>query len=216
MVVLSGRAVEGGGAFRPVVEALVPAAPAALAGVERLAPYRGVLARLLPGWPAEPEVPPALTDPIVLLGEAVMELLEVGSGGHGIALLLDDLHWADRDTMALLGYLAGRIGRAGIVVVGAARDDEPAQGVVRTLVQHPAVRELALARLGDEEGSWCRPWPRSRDSGRQAAQAPDGAAVPQPARGLRLRRQRRRPRQAQAPVGCPARGVQKDAENVQP
>jgi hypothetical protein len=63
MVVLSGRAVEGGGAFRPVVEALIPAASAALAGEERLTPYRGVLARLLPGWPAGPGDPPALTDP---------------------------------------------------------------------------------------------------------------------------------------------------------
>jgi predicted ATPase len=143
--------VEGGGAFRPVVEALVPAAPAALGDTERLAPYRDVLARLLPGWPAGPTVPPALADPIVLLGEAVLELLEVSSGGHGIAVLLDDLHWADRDTVALLGYLAGRIGRAGMVVVGAARDDEPGQGAMRTLVRHPAVTELALARLGDEQ-----------------------------------------------------------------
>jgi hypothetical protein len=85
-------------------------------------------------------------------------------------------------------------------------------------IAHGAVwsRSPAMSSSGPRSGSWCRPWPRSRDSGRQAAQAPDGAAVPQPARGLRLRRQRRRPRQAQAPVGCPARGVQKDAENVQP
>jgi DNA-binding CsgD family transcriptional regulator len=151
MVVLSGRAVEGSGAFRPVVDALAPAAPAALAGEERLAPYRGVLARLLPSWSAGPPAPLALTDPIVLLGEAVIELLEFSAGGHGIVLMLDDLHWADRDTLALLGYLAGRASRTGILVVGTARDDEPAQDAVRTLVRHPAVTELALARLGDEE-----------------------------------------------------------------
>jgi DNA-binding CsgD family transcriptional regulator len=151
MVVLSGRAVAGGGAFRPVVEALVAAAPAALAAEERLAPYRGLLAWLLPGWSAGPGDPPALTDPIVLLGEAVIELLEFRSGGHGITLLLDDLHWADRDTVAMLGYLAGRIGRTGILVVGAARDDEPSRDVVQPLVRHPAVTELALARFGDEE-----------------------------------------------------------------
>jgi hypothetical protein len=133
MVVLSGRAVEGGGAFRPVVEALVAAAPAALAAEERLAPYRGVLAWLLPGWSAGPGDLPVLADPIVLLGEAVIELLEFRSGGHSIVLLLDDLHWADRDTVALLGYLAGRIGRTGIFVVGAARDDEPSRDVVQRL-----------------------------------------------------------------------------------
>jgi DNA-binding CsgD family transcriptional regulator len=151
MVVLSGRAVEGGGAFRPVVEALVAAGAAALAAEERLAPYRGVLAWLLPGWSAGAGDPPALTDPIVLLGEGIIELLEFRSGGHGITLLLDDLHWADRDSVALLGYLAGRIGRTGIFVVGAARDDEPAREVVQPLVRHPAVTELALSRLGGED-----------------------------------------------------------------
>jgi predicted ATPase len=60
------------------------------------------------------------------------------------------MHWADRDTMALLGYLAGRVGRMGILAVGAARDDEPAQDVVRALVRHPAVTELALAWLRDD------------------------------------------------------------------
>ena len=93
----------------------------ALAGEERLAPYRGVLARLLPGWSAGPPASAPLTDPIVPFGEAVIELLEFSSGGHGLVLLLDDLHWAHRDTMALLGYLAGRAGRTGILGVGGPR-----------------------------------------------------------------------------------------------
>ena len=51
--VLRGRGVPHGGPFRPVVEALVPVAPPALADLERLAPYRSVLGTLLPGWPPD-------------------------------------------------------------------------------------------------------------------------------------------------------------------
>ena len=150
LTALTGRAVEGGGAFRPLMEALVAVAPAGLADDERLAPYRGVLARLIPGWLAVPGAVVALTDPVVVLGEAVIALLGVMSAGRGVLLLLDDLHWVDRDTVALLGYLAGRPGSAGILVVGAARNDEPGVDVLRPLRGMPAVSSFVLERLDND------------------------------------------------------------------
>ncbi|MFD2091147.1 ATP-binding protein [Blastococcus deserti] len=152
--VLTGRAVEGAGAFRPLAEALLPAAPATLAEDPRLTPYRPVLARLLPGWPAERAPVPSLVDPLVEIGEAVLALLTVlGDEGRsgGVLLLLDDLHWADRDTLALLGYLAGRLTGAGVLAVAAARDDDADRAAVGQLLRHPGAEALPLTPLGPED-----------------------------------------------------------------
>ncbi|MDN5858640.1 MAG: ATP-binding protein, partial [Pseudonocardia sp.] len=53
-IVLRGGAVEGGGPYRPLVRALVEAAPPPLAASPALVPHAAVLARLLPGWPPPP------------------------------------------------------------------------------------------------------------------------------------------------------------------
>ena len=81
--VLRGHAVPGGGPFRPLAEALTAAAGPALAQDERVAPFRAVLARLLPAWtagPADGGAGPHLVDPVLVLGEAVGELLGVIAG----------------------------------------------------------------------------------------------------------------------------------------
>lgn len=77
MAVLSGRAVPHTGPFRAVAEALVPVAPPALAADPRLLVYRSALGQLLPGWPVDAVADRRLVDPVVLLGEAVLELLGV-------------------------------------------------------------------------------------------------------------------------------------------
>jgi predicted ATPase len=60
-------------------------------------------------------------DPVVVLGEAVLELLRVVSAGRRCVLLLDDLHWADRDTLALLEYIAGALPGMAVTVLGGRR-----------------------------------------------------------------------------------------------
>jgi hypothetical protein len=92
MTVLLGQSVSGSGAFRPVAQALVAAVSPAVADHPRLAPYRPVLGRLLPGWPTVPQADSAFVDPIVLLGEAVRELLGVIAEPSGVLLGIDDLH----------------------------------------------------------------------------------------------------------------------------
>ena len=146
-VVMQGHAVPGGGAFRPLAEALVRVASPDLAADDRLAPYRSVLARILPGWPTGLTAGSHVVDPVVVLGEAILELLKVISQGRRCVVLLDDLQWADRDTLALLEYLAAALRGTTVRVLGAARGDEAQPGGLRVLVRHPDVRVVGLAPL---------------------------------------------------------------------
>lgn len=145
-IVLRGGAVEGGGPYRPFVRALVGAAPPSLIGSPELGPHAAVLARLLPGWPPPPPATAAhLVDPVVVLGEAVRALLQVIAGERRAVLLLDDLHWADRDTLDLLAYLCA--GAAPVPLVLAARDDERGPAMLDTIGRHAG--RLQLGRLDD-------------------------------------------------------------------
>lgn len=144
--VLRGGAVPGGGPFRPLVQALVRAASPALADAPGLRPYAPALARLLPAWPQGPEQAGHLVDPVVVLGEAVRALLGVLAGDGRCVLALDDLHWADRDTLALVEYLA-----AGppVPLVLAARDDERGPDQLDVVARH--ADRTALGRLDDTQ-----------------------------------------------------------------
>ncbi|MDD7939048.1 AAA family ATPase [Actinomycetospora lutea] len=120
-LVLRGHGVRGGGPFRPLAHALVRVSPPELAEAPELRPYAAVLARLLPGWPSATPEAGHLVDPVVVLGEAVRALLHVLAGGRRAVLVLDDLHWADRDTLGVLEYLSAD---PPMPLVLAARDDE--------------------------------------------------------------------------------------------
>ncbi|GAA4730922.1 LuxR family transcriptional regulator [Actinomycetospora chibensis] len=148
--VLRGRAVPGGGAYRPLAEALAPPLRAGpLPETPRLRPFRTALARLVPGAVDGPVDPPAGpgADPAVVLGEGVLALLAELHGARGAVLVLDDLHWADADTLDLLHYLAGTVDAGPVLLALATRDDEDHRGVA-ALAAHPDVAVLALDRLG--------------------------------------------------------------------
>ena len=64
--VLRGRAVEPGGAYRPLVEAFArPALP--LAGKPELDGLRPILGRVLPGWMSQDSVLAPMADPAAVL-----------------------------------------------------------------------------------------------------------------------------------------------------
>src|SRR5690242_21757683 len=88
MTVLAGRAVEGGGPYRPVAEAFsARLRDAAVPVPDELRPFRPALARLLPGWlPGEPV---SGVDPVVGLGEGVLRLLRIVSGREGAVAVPD-------------------------------------------------------------------------------------------------------------------------------
>jgi DNA-binding CsgD family transcriptional regulator len=149
-VVLTGRAVEGGGAYRPIADALVGALRAGL-GVTpaSLGAYGPALARLLPDWStvagaasAEPGV-----DPGLVLGEAVARFLGVVGRGRPCLLLLEDVHWADADSWAVLAHVAVVVPSLPVVVVATLREDEPETTPATALFRLPGVTTLRLARL---------------------------------------------------------------------
>jgi DNA-binding CsgD family transcriptional regulator len=148
VTVLTGRAVPGGAALRPLSEALLsrwrgtpfPDRPT-------LRPFRPALGRLLPAWAAEDA--PREGEAVTLLGEGVLELFGADDSDTHV-LVLDDLHWADPETLAVLDHLSGAVSRLPVLVVASVRPDEPGSAAVLALRGRDGVRELALHRLADD------------------------------------------------------------------
>ena len=110
--VLTGRAVPGTHPvpYRALVEAFLAAFRAAPApDSPELAGLGAHLGRLVPGWrtdqAAERDAARGPDDSPLLLAEAVVRLLRAHGGGRGCLLVLEDLHWADPETLAALDYL---------------------------------------------------------------------------------------------------------------
>lgn len=152
MAVLRGRAVRAGGAYRALSAALAGTVRAAQgrdagAAAEVLGPYRAAMARVLPDF--GPPTSPA-GDPAVEVGEGTLRLLRHHGGGRGTLLILDDLHWADPDTLATLEYLTDDLASQPVIVVLAARDLPSVHGLVQRLARRPATRLHRLNRLAPD------------------------------------------------------------------
>lgn len=154
MTVLTGRgaALDRTKPFRPITEALfghfrhqpVPDDP-------RLAPLRPVVGRLLSPWvPTSPQ--PVELSPLVV-GEALVRLLSLVAANRACLLILDDLHWADVETIAVADYVAGNLTTAPVAFLAALRpgENEVLDSVVNSLHARRAITRLELDRLSDEE-----------------------------------------------------------------
>src|SRR5215472_1561411 len=109
LAVARGRAVEASSPvpLRPLVEALAGVArTTAMPDEPAMAGYLPALATLVPQWRA-PEVSPVEISPLIL-GQALLRLL-AGLGGNGTLLVLEDLQFADPETLAVLEYLADNL-----------------------------------------------------------------------------------------------------------
>jgi DNA-binding CsgD family transcriptional regulator/tetratricopeptide (TPR) repeat protein len=80
--------------------------------------------------------------------EAAARYLRARASPGGLVLVLEDLHWADPTTHALVGYLARAIQDAPILLVLTYRSDEAPPGSSLSGLRH----ELARERLGEELG----------------------------------------------------------------
>jgi DNA-binding CsgD family transcriptional regulator len=148
--VLTGRAVAGGmpTPFRPFAEALGSTGRArALPASEELDPFRPMLGRLIPQW-RRPGVTVA-EESLVFLGEAVLRLLRVLAGDAGCVLILEDLHWADQETLGLLEYLADNLSAERVLCLVTLRAGEGAEAasLARVLEARGSAAVLALRRL---------------------------------------------------------------------
>ncbi len=149
LTVLAGRAVAGGAPtpFRPFAEALTSAGRAGrLPASEELGPFRPVLGRLIPEW-RPPQPVPGEESP-VFLGEAVLRLLRVLAPQAGCVLVLEDLHWADQETLALLEYLADNLAAERVLCLATLREEGgEAAALASALAARGSAAMLALGRL---------------------------------------------------------------------
>ena len=149
--VLPGRAVPGSAPLRPLSEALLAGyrgRPVPDAG--SLRPFRAALGRLLPAWAPTDATggargPDHGVDAPVVLGEAVLELAAATGPPAGTVLAVEDLHWADPDTMAVLDHLSVAAAAGPLLVVATARADEPGSALGHRSLA--AARRVELARL---------------------------------------------------------------------
>ena len=162
--VLTGRSAPGGGTYRALTEAVLEHLRNGTSLDDpSLRPYRAALGRLVPGWAGQdpPAATPELADPMLVLGEGLLRLLMVaGVAAAGCLLVLEDLHWADPDTVAIVGYLADAARHSSIMIAVTAWDDQPGaprsirpvDSVVGTLNRHDGMVTVWLDRL-DEAGT---------------------------------------------------------------
>jgi DNA-binding CsgD family transcriptional regulator len=143
--VLRGRAVPGSGAaaLRPLTEAFTPL----VAGRE--------LDRELEAWrPALSAIVPTLVSPDAaeptapLLGEAVVRLLQRCTPAGGL-LVLEDLHWADLETVGVVEHLCDNLERAPVLCLATVRSEEPspARDLAHRVASRRAAPTLELGRL---------------------------------------------------------------------
>src|SRR5262249_58544980 len=110
------------------------------------------LRRLFPDLPPPPELPPQQLRRS--LCQSFTECLARASRQTPLFLLLDDLQWADEPTLALVHYLAQRVGQLPVVIVGTYRDSplDMSPALARTLEEllRLGLRPLTLESLSQE------------------------------------------------------------------
>lgn len=149
--VLIGRATESAVPvpFRPVAEALMKLARAGVVPRSpEVANHLPVLASLVPEW-SRPGDSQAELSPLIL-GEALIRML-APAGAPGTLLVLEDLHWADPETLAIVEYLADNLAGAKVLCLGTVRDTEPSEGLdsMRALTARRAASCIEVGRLPD-------------------------------------------------------------------
>jgi DNA-binding winged helix-turn-helix (wHTH) protein len=123
-------------------------------------PWRGVLARLLPGEPAAPTELPAHAsgDGRLWLFDALRRALARAASRAPLVMLLDDLHEADEASVSLLDALLPDVAAQPVLVVGTLRSEEtsarPAVAAAfAALARRPQVERLAIPALDAAESA---------------------------------------------------------------
>jgi tetratricopeptide (TPR) repeat protein len=111
------------------------------------------LRRVFPEISQPLELPPAQKRRYLF--QSVCEALGRSAQTRAYFYILDDLHWADESSLALLNYLANRIAQLPVVIVGTYREGYSADNpvLVRTLeeLMRLGVRPLKLAGLAKKD-----------------------------------------------------------------
>ena len=158
-VLWGGSSPSGGRPFAPLAEALNGVTGLrAKQLASRLAPvWAEVLAPLAPGLgeapePEEASGPVRRADEQSRMREAIAEAFHTLASLGPTLVVLEDVHWADDDTIAALTQLAGRIASDRILFAvsyrhGEARERSEVWGLLRTLDRMPHCERVSLAPL---------------------------------------------------------------------
>jgi len=133
--------------FRPVAEALLAASRhRPLPDDPDVRAFAAVLGHLVParrrGGGAE--------EPVFVVAEAVLRVLHALAAPSPAVMLIEDVQWADPETLAVLEYLADNVAGQRAAIVITVRSDTPSPGLsaVRDLAARRVATLVELARLG--------------------------------------------------------------------
>jgi DNA-binding CsgD family transcriptional regulator len=154
MTVMRGRAVPSASPvpFRPLSEALCAfVRTEGVPDAAELIPFQPALGRLVPEW--RPADDPQIDDSVMMLAEAVLRFLRIAASAQGSLIVLEDLHWADPETLAVVEYLSDNVVAERVCCLGTLRDDEAfaAIDLVRALAGRRVATALELSRLDHAE-----------------------------------------------------------------
>ena len=154
---VTGRAAASGAAspFRPLSEALLQALRARELTSIGLGPWSAALRSVIPVQASDAVGPAAAMAEILptARGEAVVRLLRALAGTTGLLVGLEDLQWADPDTLAVVEYLADNLQTERVLCIGTVRPEpgSPGYELVQSLEARRSVRLVSLARLSVEQ-----------------------------------------------------------------
>jgi DNA-binding CsgD family transcriptional regulator len=149
--VLTGRAVPGAHPvpYRALVEAFLGAFRSApVPDSPDLAGLGAHLGRLVPAWRREDG---AAEDSPLLLAEAVLRLLRTHGGGRGCVLVVEDLHWADPETLAALDYLGDALPTEPVLCVATTRPEGGAAELLERLERRDPAAIVRLTPLAEDD-----------------------------------------------------------------
>ena len=116
------------------------------------APWRQELARLFPEMGARPGAARAGVDDHLRIFQAVGELLQALERKGPLAIVLEDVHWADETSLRLVAFLARRLAGSATSFVLTARVEDLdlvpfTRGILAELAREPGLAEIRLLPL---------------------------------------------------------------------
>ncbi len=110
------------------------------------------LRQMLPDLTVSPPLEPA-QEQLRLMG-SVTRFIQQATQRRPWLVILENLQWADHQSLDLLCYLGRHLPEMALLLVGTYRDTELATGhplwdTLRTLSRHPTYRQFSLERLGE-------------------------------------------------------------------
>jgi DNA-binding SARP family transcriptional activator len=120
------------------------------------APWRQELARLFPELGTRTSGARSGIDDHLRIFEAVGELLDLLARKQPLAVVLEDVHWADQTSLRLVAFLARRLRGERVSLLLTARVEEVdlspfTRGILAELAREPGLAEIGLAPLARDE-----------------------------------------------------------------